>query len=187
MSYKLQKPYTEKQRLDFIVEYNHNQGLKIEETSKALYALEPNEIMVDGEPIIDPDYEAKFEQAEQDRINNLTMTALDFINVLKQTGLTAQEIKDYLDANIELDQQLKYCQNVYCGVVRQLLPLIVGEITITDEMIIKAFRVKNGEEIVEKEPVEEEIEDEEDNLEEGQIEKEPQDIEQLEDEGKEDD
>ena len=30
MSYKLEYPYTEEERLEFIIEYNHNQGLKIE-------------------------------------------------------------------------------------------------------------------------------------------------------------
>ena len=57
MSYKLEKPYTGTQRADFIVEYNHKNGLKIEETDKNLFALEANEIIVDGEPIINPDYE----------------------------------------------------------------------------------------------------------------------------------
>lgn len=62
MSYKLEKPYSDEQRADFIVDYNHQQGLKIEETEGALFALEANEIFIDGEIQIDPDYEAK--QAE---------------------------------------------------------------------------------------------------------------------------
>jgi len=57
MSYCLEKPYTDTQRADFIVEYNRKNGLKIEETAMALFALEPNEIIVDGEPVINPDYE----------------------------------------------------------------------------------------------------------------------------------
>lgn len=63
MSYKLEKPYTEKQRADFIVEYNHNQGLKIEETNSCLYALSDNEIMENNVPIQNPNYD--FEMAEQ--------------------------------------------------------------------------------------------------------------------------
>ena len=55
--YKLQKPYTEKDKLDFIVEYNHENGLRIEETSVAIYALEEKELLVDDEVIIDPNYE----------------------------------------------------------------------------------------------------------------------------------
>jgi len=65
MSYCLEKPYTDTQRADFIVEYNRKNGLKIEETDKNLIALEPNEIIVDGEPVINPDYEQQhFEQVK---------------------------------------------------------------------------------------------------------------------------
>jgi len=72
MSYKLEKPYTDVQKTDFIVEYNHNQGLDIEETETALFALEANEIMVDGVPQIDPEYEEKQREKEkQDKIIEL--------------------------------------------------------------------------------------------------------------------
>ena len=59
MSYKLDKPYSDKQRADFVVEHNHNNGRKIEETSAALYALEADEIMQDGQPVKNPAYEAE--------------------------------------------------------------------------------------------------------------------------------
>lgn len=36
---ELKKPYTDKQRMDFIVEYNHNQGYEIQETEEALLAV----------------------------------------------------------------------------------------------------------------------------------------------------
>ena len=62
MSYELKKPYTDEQRADFIVEYNHNKGLKIEETESFIFALEYNEIMENGVPVIDSKYEEK--QAE---------------------------------------------------------------------------------------------------------------------------
>lgn len=73
MSYKLEKPYTTKERADFIVEYNHNRGLKIEETENALYALEPDEIMGEnGIPIKDPDFETKqAEEQKQARIDEI--------------------------------------------------------------------------------------------------------------------
>jgi hypothetical protein len=38
--YELKKPYTNKQRCDFIVKYNHNQGLLIKETEEGLVAYE---------------------------------------------------------------------------------------------------------------------------------------------------
>lgn len=36
---QLLKPYTENQRIEFIVEHNHNQGLLVEETETALVAM----------------------------------------------------------------------------------------------------------------------------------------------------
>ena len=37
---ELQKPYTEEQKINFIVDHNHIQGLKIEETETSLVALD---------------------------------------------------------------------------------------------------------------------------------------------------
>ena len=146
MSYKLEKPYTEIERADFIVLHNHQNNRKIEETETALFALEDNEIMVDGEPQINPDYEEKQRQAEEERVNNLTMTALDFLKVLYTIGLTREQVHNYLDEHPELDEQLKYCQNVWCGVVKQLCPIVIGETEITVQMVEQAFKVKNREE-----------------------------------------
>lgn len=106
----------------------------IEETDKE-YTL------FNGEFLTPEEIEVK----EQEIINNLKMTALDFINVLKSTGLTAQQIEDYLNANIDLKQQLTYCQNVYCGIVRQLLPIELDGVEVTDDIIVNAFKAKNKE------------------------------------------
>lgn len=99
------------------------------------------------EIVLNPNYEQEQAQKEAERIGNLTMTALDFITFLRQCGLTLEQIKAYLDSNIELDTQLKYCQNVYCKVARSVMPITVGNITITAEMVENAFKVKNGEEV----------------------------------------
>ena len=104
----------------------------IEETSEKLQ-------LVNGKYIT----EKEAEQIEQERINMLTMTALDFIGVLKSAGLTSQQIEDYLNTHLDVKHQLQYCQNVYCGIVRQLVPLEVEGITITDEMVVAAFKAKH--------------------------------------------
>lgn len=129
---RLEKPYTDTQRCNFIVEYNHNMGYKIEETETELQAWGYTE-------------EEK-QQQEIERVANLTMTALDFIGVLQQFGLTLGQINEHLESHLELKMQLTYCQNVYCGVVQSLCPLTVYDIVITKEMVIHAFKVKNGEE-----------------------------------------
>ena len=102
-------------------------------------------IYSNGEIILNPNYENEQAQKEAERIGELTMTALDFITFLRQCGLTLEQIRAYLDNNIELDTQLKYCQNVYCKVARSVMPITVGNITITAEMVETAFKVKNGE------------------------------------------
>ena len=102
-------------------------------------------IYQNDEIVVNPDYDEIVRQREEERINNLTMTALDFINVVKSLGLSDAEIDEYLQQNILLKNQLTYCQNVYCGVVRNLVPLEVKGVTLTDEMVVRAFKIKNGE------------------------------------------
>lgn len=133
MSFKLQYPYTEEERINFIVEYNHNKGLRIEtvdnfvevETSHyepnygddgeiieeylvtdtvkenypTYYALEANEILADGEVIIDPDYEVEQEAKRQEQFNkDFFLTSLGYIRrkVTMKTGETKDFLSDLL-------------------------------------------------------------------------------------------
>lgn len=65
MSYTLLKPYTKEQEIDFIMTYAQDctgtlrRSLKIEKTDTAIYALEANEIMQNGVPVVDPEYADK--------------------------------------------------------------------------------------------------------------------------------
>ena len=79
MSYKLNKPYTDKQRADFIVLHNHQNGRIIEETETALYALEPDEIMQEGLPVKNPDYETEqLAKAKESKTQEATDKAYSF-------------------------------------------------------------------------------------------------------------
>lgn len=80
----------------------------------------------------------------QEEIDNLTMTPLDFINFLRGCGLSLSDIKAYLAVNEELDTQLTYCQNVYCGVAKSVMPITFDGITITADMVEQAFKNKYG-------------------------------------------
>lgn len=83
-------------------------------------------------------------QEEQNRINYLTMTALDFVTYIKKVGVTDEVILQYLQANPSIQLQLTLCQNVYCGVVRQLCPIKITEkLTLTDEQVVNMFKDKN--------------------------------------------
>lgn len=129
---ELIKPYTETQKVNFIVNYNHKLGYEIRETETALEAWGYTE-------------DEKREQ-EQERINNLTMTPLDFIKVLESMGLGLAEINSFLDTHLEIKTQLTYCNLVYCGIAKSFVPITIGELTITPEMIEHAFIAKNSKE-----------------------------------------
>lgn len=80
MSYKLDKPYTDDERADFIVLHNHTNGLLIEETETALYALEAWEVL-EGDTIIDNTEEYNKEQllkAKEAKIQEATDKAYSF-------------------------------------------------------------------------------------------------------------
>ena len=130
----LEKPYTENQRMDFIVEYNHNQGCEIEELEdKTLQAFK---IVKTPEELA---------QEEQNRINHLTCTALDIVTLIKTLGLTDTEILQFLNDNPSIQLQLTLCKDVYCGVVRQLCPLKISDtVTLTDEMVVSFFKKKHN-------------------------------------------
>lgn len=98
MSYELKKPYTDTQRIDFIVEYNHNLGLRIEETETALYALEAWEDIQEG-IVVDntEEYNKELEQKEKERIGHLSLTRGDvFRGLLLAKGITKSQIKEMI-------------------------------------------------------------------------------------------
>lgn len=119
---------------------------QVEVSEEIFNDYEPDKyVYLGGEVVLNPQWEEIKRQKEEERINNLTMTALDFINFLKNVGLTDQNIEDYLNANLAIKHQLQFCQNVYCGVAKALMPIQFSGITITAEMVETAFRIKNGE------------------------------------------
>lgn len=119
MSYELKKPVTDRQKADFIVEYNYNQGLRIEDTEMYLFALEPNEMMGEKEieievidpetgethtetitipyPVINPDYEQEQARKEAERIANLNLTKADFWIALLDGGITKAMVKEKIE------------------------------------------------------------------------------------------
>ena len=119
---------------------------QVEVSGEIYNDYEPNKyVYLGGEVVINPNWEEIQKQKEEERINNLTMTPLDFIGVLVDAGLTLEQINAFLESNLNIKMQLTYCSNVYCGVVKQFLPMTVNGITITAEMVETAFRIKNGE------------------------------------------
>lgn len=117
MAYKLQKPFSKTERLNFIIQYNHNLGLKIEETEAALYALDTNEVMQNGVPIVDSDYENKqfliqTEQKIQELSEELGKLDIKRIRAICEPEIRSEETGetwiDYYNAEIQkLRQQIQ--------------------------------------------------------------------------------
>jgi hypothetical protein len=144
MSYKLEKPLSIKQRADFIVEYNHNKGLRIEETDEALYALEPWELL-EGEEVIDnrEAWEIEQEQKEKERIAKLTCTKRVFALMLQELGITYAMLKELIATNDQAQLEWDLC--VELERKNPLLDVMALQLGITSEQLDGLFRYANGE------------------------------------------
>lgn len=113
MAYKLEKPYTDFERADFIVEYNHKRGMLIEETEDGtLYALEKNEIMVNGVAEINPNYEEELSAQRENLFNReFFQTSLGWIR--RQVNMKDGSKKDFLsDLLLQIKAGLELGQSV---------------------------------------------------------------------------
>lgn len=90
---ELIKPYTENQKMDFIVEQNHKNGYEIRETETALEAWGYSE--------------EEIQEQERKRLNNLSMTRGDvFEALILARGLTKPQIRAMIE-QAELDNITK--------------------------------------------------------------------------------
>lgn len=134
---------------DKIVLYNEDRDT-IVNTLKILPQYQDLEIQETNRPIDNfefadtPEYIERKAAEEAERIDHLTMTALDLITAFKSLGVTDQMIEDFLNSNLNVKHQLQFCQNVYCGVAKQFCPITIGELTVTTTMIEDLFKNKNG-------------------------------------------
>lgn len=143
MSYKLEKPYTNKQKADFIVEYNHKLGLKIEEFEGNVFALEKNELLQNGHIIINPNYEKELEQKEKERISKLTCTKRNFALMLQKLGITYTQLKDLISKNEQALMEWDLCVELERS--NPLLDKMAAELDIMPETLDKMFKYANGE------------------------------------------
>ena len=97
----LQKPYTENERMDFIIQYNHNQGYVIEETETELQALGYTEVEIN--------------QQECERIGNLKLTKREvFLGLYQAKGVTPEQIKAQITDEMALIE-FEYANDYYRG------------------------------------------------------------------------
>lgn len=126
----LEKPYTEEQRLDFIVTENHQNGYEIRETEQALQAW---------------GYTAE-EKAEQkaERISHLKCTKRVLVLILEQLGLDYfEQIEPLINANRQAKLEWELCVELERN--NPLLDVIGAELNITPQQIDAVFKYANGE------------------------------------------
>ena len=140
MSYKLEKPCTDIQRADFIVQYNHNQGLNIEETESAIYALLENEYLTEaGVPAVNPNYETQKAQERQQLFEQeFFQTSLGWIR--RKVNMQDGAKKDFLsDLLLQIKAGLELGQSV--EIITYTLPDFSQEVT---EEYMQTLQVKKN-------------------------------------------
>ena len=110
MSYRLEKPYSDKERADFVVTHNHNNGLLIEETEEALFALAPTEKLVDG-VVVDntEEYEKEQQRLEKERIGSLSVTKRVLALALEEMGISYAQLKEVIASNERAQLEWDLC------------------------------------------------------------------------------
>ena len=149
MSYKLEKPLSIEERTNFIVEYNHNLSLRIEETESAMYALEEWEELV-GDEVIDNKeaWEEKQAQKERERIGKLTCTKRVFALMLQELGIPYSQLKELIATNEQAQLEWDLCEKLHR--LNPLLDIMALQLGITSEQLDGLFRYANGEITIEQ-------------------------------------
>lgn len=127
----LNKPYTETQRLDFIVENNHNLGYEIKETETEMQAWGYTE-------------EEKQEQ-ELERIRNLQVTKRVFALGLQELGITYTQLKELIATSEQAQLEWDLCVELQRK--NPLLDVMAAQMGISSQMLDYIFQKANGENV----------------------------------------
>lgn len=125
----LNKPYTEEQRINFIVEQNHNNGYEIRESELALESWGYTE-------------EEKAEQ-EVERIKMLSCTKRDFALLLQEQGITYAQLKALIAQSEQAQLEWELCERLYR--FNPLLDIMGAQLGVSSETLDYIFRKANGE------------------------------------------
>ncbi len=127
---ELNKPYTEEQREDFIVEQNHNLGYDILETETALQAWGYTK--------------EEEQQQEAERIGKLQCTKRVFVLMLEQLGLDYfEQIEPAINANRQAKLEWELCVELQRK--NPLLGQLASQFGITSKQLDDLFKFANGE------------------------------------------
>ena len=125
----LNKPYSENERVNFIVENNHNNGYEIRDTEDSLQAWGYTE-------------EEKEEQ-EKERISHLKCTKRVLALMLQQLGITYARLKNLIATNEQAQLEWELCVELERS--NPLLDIMGQQLGITPEQLDVMFKYANGE------------------------------------------
>jgi hypothetical protein len=125
----LNKPYTAIQRLDFIVEQNHNNGYEIRETDESLQAWGLTQEEKD--------------QQELDRISHLKCTKRVLALILQELGIPYSQLKAIISSNEQAQLEWDLCIELERS--NPLIDIIGAELGLTPKDIDNIFKYANGE------------------------------------------
>ena len=130
----LKKPYTENERMDFVVQYNHGMGYVIEETETELQALGYTE--------------EELNEQEKERIAKLTCTKRVFALMLQELGISYTMLKELIATNEQAQLEWDLC--VELERKNPLLDVMALKLGVTSEQLDGLFRYANGEITIEE-------------------------------------
>jgi hypothetical protein len=125
----LEKPYTNEERQNFIVEQNHSKGYIIEETETELQALGYTE--------------EELQQQEKERVARLSCTKRDFALMLQELGITYSQLKELIATNEQAQLEWELCERLYR--FNPMLDVMASQLGITPEQLDGLFKYANGE------------------------------------------
>ena len=130
----LQKPYTEEEKENFIVEYNHNQSFMIKETEDELQALGYTE--------------EELAQFERERIAKLKLTKREvFLGLYQAKQITPDMIKAQI-TDPEALIEFEYANDYFRG--NPLIDIIGASLGITSEQLDKFFETNDYKALIEE-------------------------------------
>lgn len=142
----LKKPYTDEERMSFIVQYNHGMGYAIEETETELQALGYTE--------------EEIALQERERIAKLSLTKREvFLGLYQAKGVTPEMIKAQITDAMALIE-FEYANDYYR--FNPLIDVVGASLGITPEQLDKFFETNDYTVLLppaeEEEPVDTEVE-----------------------------
>jgi hypothetical protein len=113
----------------------------VEDRNKVIY--------LDGEIILNPNYEAEQAQKERERINNLTCTKRVFALMLQEVGVDyITVLKPLIESNPQAQLEWDLCVELQRG--NPLLDIMASQLNITSEHLDLIFKYANGELTIEE-------------------------------------